>query len=165
MWIIKWAVIVLAVIVLLAVLVVLAGQLGLWRGRPPHGMGVNDGKLKRPSSTPNSVHSQAELWPGHAQLEYARIAPLALKGDGATTIARLKALLQAMPGVQIVDSRADYVYATCQTRLMKFVDDIEFWFDAQAGVVQVRSSSRVGRNDFGVNRARVEALRAALAAS
>ena len=162
MWIIEWAVIGLAVIV---VSVVLAGQLGLLRGKPPHGLGVNDGKLKRLSSTPNSVHSQAELWPGHAQQEYARISPLALKGDGGATITKLKALLQAMPGVQIVDSRADYVYATCQTRLMKFVDDIEFWFDPSAGVVQLRSSSRVGRNDFGVNRARVEVLRAALAAS
>ena len=160
MSIIKWAVIGLAVVVLL---VMLAGQLGLLHGKPPQGLGVNDGKLKRPSSTPNSVHSQAELWPGHAQQEYARILPLALKGDGSATITQLKALLQTMPGVQIVDSRADYVYATCQTRLMKFVDDIELWYDPQAGAVQVRSSSRVGRKDFGVNRARVEALRAALA--
>ena len=162
MWIIKWLAI---VALLLVVLVVLAGQLGFLRGQPPSNMGVSEGRLKRPSPTPNSVHSQADLWPGDAQQAYARVAPLALQRDGPATIARLKTLLEAMPGVAIVQSRPDYVYATCQTKLLKFVDDFEVWFDPTAGVVQVRSASRIGRKDLGVNRARVEALRAALAAS
>ena len=50
-----------------------------------------------------------------------------------------------------------------KTRVMKFVDDAEFWFDPASGVVHVRSASRVGRKDFGVNRARIEAVRQALA--
>ena len=45
---------------------------------------------------------------------------------------------------------------------MKFVDDAEFWFDPANSVVQVRSASRIGRKDFGVNRARIEAIRQAL---
>jgi uncharacterized protein (DUF1499 family) len=49
------------------------------------------------------------------------------------------------------------------TPLMRFVDDAEFWFDPVAGAVQVRSASRVGRNDLGVNRARIEAIRTHLA--
>jgi uncharacterized protein (DUF1499 family) len=48
---------------------------------------------------------------------------------------------------------------------MKFVDDVEFWYDPAARVIQVRSASRVGEGDLGVNRKRIEALRAALAAS
>jgi uncharacterized protein (DUF1499 family) len=162
MSILKWVVV---VVLLLVVLLVLAGQLGFLRGKPPSGLGVHEGRLKRPSATPNSAHSQAERWPGDAQQAYAQVAPLALKGDGAATIARLKALLEATPGVTIVQDRPDYLYATCQTRLLKFVDDFEAWFDPAAGVVQVRSASRLGRKDFGVNRARVEALRTALAAS
>jgi uncharacterized protein (DUF1499 family) len=47
---------------------------------------------------------------------------------------------------------------------MRFVDDAEFWFDPVAGVIQVRSASRVGRGDLGVNRARIESIRARLAA-
>jgi len=47
---------------------------------------------------------------------------------------------------------------------MRYVDDTEFWFDPGAGVVQVRSASRVGSSDLGVNRARIEAIRARLAA-
>jgi uncharacterized protein (DUF1499 family) len=46
---------------------------------------------------------------------------------------------------------------------MRFVDDVEFWVDPAAGVVQVRSASRVGRKDLGVNRARIEAIRERLA--
>jgi uncharacterized protein (DUF1499 family) len=42
------------------------------------------------------------------------------------------------------------------------VDDVEFYFDGKAGLIHVRSASRLGRRDFGVNRARVEALRARL---
>ena len=49
--------------------------------------------------------------------------------------------------------------------MMRFVDDVEFWVDPAAGVVQVRSASRVGRKDFGVNRARIENVRARLAAA
>ena len=48
---------------------------------------------------------------------------------------------------------------------MKFVDDVEFWFDPKAQVIQVRSASRVGEGDMGVNRKRIEAVRAALAAA
>ena len=80
-------------------------------------------------------------------------------------MARLNALLQAEPGATIVDSRIGYLRVQYTTRLMKFVDDAEFWFDPVRGVIEVRSSSRVGRDDFGVNRQRVEALRAGLAAS
>ena len=110
-----------------------------------------------------NVSSQARLWPDHPQRDYADIAPLSLRGDGAETIVRLQALVHSEPGASIVESRPDYLRAQFTTRLMKFVDDVEFWFDPAAGVIQVRSASRVGRKDFGVNRQRVERLRARLA--
>lgn len=156
--------IILLVLLALPVALLIAGQLGLLAGTAPADLGVNEGKLKRPSKTPNSVSSQAELWPGHPQLEYARIAPLALMGDGPATLARLKALVQATPGATVVKEAPGYLYATFQTRLLKFTDDVEFWHDPAAGVIQVRSASRLGRKDFGVNRARIEALRRQLAA-
>lgn len=147
----------------LAALLWIAGQAGLLSGTPPGDLGVRDGKFGRPSETRNSVSSQARLWPGHTQREYAEIAPLALRGDGAATIARLKTLMQTEPGATIIESRADYLYVQYTSRLLKFVDDVEFWFDPADGVIQVRSSSRIGRSDFGVNRRRVEALRERLA--
>jgi uncharacterized protein (DUF1499 family) len=157
---IKWIVIVLLA---LAVVAVLAGQLGFLSGNAPGDLGVKDGRLKPPSQTENSVSSQASLHPDHPMRGYAQIAPLALSGDGPATIAKLSKLLQGMPGVKIVQDKGDgYLYAQCTTPLMKFVDDLELWFDPVNQVVQVRSASRVGRKDFGVNRQRVEMLRAGL---
>ena len=140
-----------------------AARFGAFSGRPPDNLGLRDGKLKPPSKTPNSVSSQAALWPDHPQRDHAAITPLPLQGDGPATIARLAQLIQSIDGARIVERRPDYLYAQFTTRLMGFVDDAEFWFDPAAGVVQVRSASRVGRGDLGVNRARVEALRARLA--
>ena len=148
-----------------ALALLLAGQLGLLRGTPPDDLGVREGKLKRPSLTPNSVSSQADAWPEHPQQGYARAAPLALRGDGPATIARLAALCQAMPGATIVTQKPDYLYVQFQTQWLKFVDDAEFWYDPVAGLVQVRSASRVGRKDFGVNRERLESIRSRLNAA
>ena len=147
-----------------ALLVLLAAQLGAFGGTPPNDLGVRDGRLKPPSNTANSVSSQADLWPQHPMHDEARIAPLALQGSGAQTMAKLRRLAEAMPGAQVMQSRDDYLYVQFTTRWMRFVDDAEFWFDPNAGAVQLRSASRVGRKDFGVNRARIEAMRQALAA-
>jgi Protein of unknown function (DUF1499) len=46
---------------------------------------------------------------------------------------------------------------------MGFVDDVEFWLDRTANVVHVRSASRLGKSDLGVNRKRVEQIRTKLA--
>jgi uncharacterized protein (DUF1499 family) len=143
-----------------------AGQAGMLRGTPPVDLGVNEGRLKAPSTTPNSVSSQAALWPGHPQASYADIAPLAKAlgdaGDGAATLAQLISLVEATPGGRVVTSRPGYLRAEFTTRWLRFTDDAEFWFDPAAGVVHVRSASRLGREDLGVNRQRVEQLRARL---
>ena len=143
--------------------VLVAARLGAFSGSPPDNLGLREGKLKPPSRTPNSVSSQAALWPEHPQREAAAIAPLPLKGDGPATIARLAQIIGGMDGARIVERRPDYLYAQFTTQLMRFVDDSEFWFDPASNVIQVRSASRVGRKDFDVNRARIEAVRARLA--
>lgn len=153
---------ILASIVLLAVAGVVGAQFGLMRGVPPKDLGVHGGRLKPPSKAPNSVSSQADLWPDHPQRQEARIAPLALQGDGPATMARLRSVVAAMPGATVVIDKPDYLYVQFETRWMKYVDDAEFWFDPQAQVVHVRSASRIGRKDFGANRERIEGIRAAL---
>lgn len=140
-----------------------AARLGMFSGQQPSTLGLREGKLKPPSKFPNSVSSQAALWPDHPQRERAAIAPLALLGDGPATIARLAQVVQGMAGARIVEHRPDYLYVQFTTLLMRYVDDAEFWFDPAAGVIQVRSASRVGHGDRGVNRAWVEAIRARLA--
>ncbi len=146
------------VIALVAVLVAF-GQLGLLRGRAPSDLGIKDGLLKRPSKTPNSVSSQATLHANHPQMDYAQIDPLVYAGDGEKALAKIALILGTMPRTTIVTQEADYLYAQCTTSILKFTDDVEFWLDRKAGVIQVRSASRLGRKDFNVNRARIEAIR------
>ena len=162
MLIIKWLVI---AVMLVIVLAVAAGQLGFLQGTAPNDLGVHDGKLKPPSMTENSVTSQVALYPDHPQRKYADIAPLRVKGEGPATIAQIKALVEGMDGAKVVKSEPGYLYAQFTSKLMKYVDDVEFWFDPAANVIQVRSASRVGRGDLGVNRKRIEAVRAALEAA
>ncbi len=159
MRIVKWLLSTVAALVLLGVA---AGQLGLLRGQAPGDLGVKDGKLKAPSTSPNSVSSQADLWPGHPQQASARIAPLAVAGDPAAAMARLQAAVAATPGAVVIKADVDYLYAQYTTPLMHYTDDVEFWFDRAAGVVQLRSASRLGEGDLGANRQRIEALRARL---
>lgn len=147
---------------LLAMLLV-AGQLGLLRGRMPPDLGVKSGRLKPPAQNPNSVSSQAALYPDHPFGAYADIAPLAYTGNGAAAFARAVALVRATPGTNVVEETPGYLHAQCSTRVLKFTDDLELLLDDAAHVIHVRSSSRLGRKDFGVNRARVEALRARFA--
>lgn len=149
----------------LVALVVIAGQAGLLGGQRPE-LGVVDGRLQPPSSTRNSVSSQTHLHPGHPQAAYAAVEPLPLKAAGtAASLRVLVGVLQAIPGVTVVAQKDNYLRAQAQTRWLKFVDDLEFWIDPhtspQTARIEVRSASRLGRKDFGVNRARLEAIRAA----
>ena len=120
----------------------------------PDNLGVKDGRLAPPKRTPNCVSSQAD--PGDAE-HY--IAPIAFKGDTAAAMAAVRKAVEGMTGSTIIRADGGYLYAEYRTKLMRFVDDVEFLHDPKAGVIHVRSASRLGRRDFGVNRARVEALR------
>ena len=153
-----------AIVVLVGVGLFLAGRFGLLSGQAPSDLGVKDGRLKTPSNTANSVSSQALLHPDHPMRTYAQIAPLPLRGSGAQTIKALARLVEEMPGGRVVESTDNYLRAEFTSPMLRFVDDAEFWFDATNQRVEVRSASRLGRKDFGVNRGRVEALRDRLSA-
>jgi uncharacterized protein (DUF1499 family) len=147
-----------ATLIALPVVLVLAGQLGFLSGQAPTDLGVQAERLKAPSLTRNSVSSQAALHPDHPQLSYAQIDPLPLRGTPQDSMALLQRALAAEPGVRIVTSTEGYLRATATTRWMAFVDDLEFWLNPTQGVIDVRSASRLGREDFGANRARLERI-------
>jgi uncharacterized protein (DUF1499 family) len=92
------------------------------------------------------------------------VAPLPVQGDGKATIAKIARVVEGLPGATIIERRDDYLYAQFTSAVMRFVDDTEFWFDPAANVIHVRSASRIGRSDLGVNRARIEGIRARLGA-
>ena len=79
-------------------------------------------------------------------------------GDPAAARSRLRKLLERRPRTEICRFEEDYVHAEASTKWLGFVDDLEFRFDHAAEVVQLRSASRLGKGDFGVNRKRAESL-------
>lgn len=150
----------------LIVALLAAAQMGVLSGRPPTDLGVKQGRLKAPSNSPNSVSSQADLYPDHPQRSHALIEALPFKnGDASASVQALVAALSSLQGVSILARRHDYVHAEAQTPWLKFVDDMEFWVNPERQVIEVRSASRMGRKDFGVNRQRIEALRKAYLAA
>jgi len=152
------------VLAALVVLVFIAGRAGLLKGRTPQ-LGVRDGRLKPPRRTPNSVSSQAALYPDAPQKDYATIAPFAVREDAGKSLERLRSIVTGMPGAQVIEARPDYLYAQFMSSGLHFVDDTEFWWSPGENTIHVRSASRLGRRDFHVNRKRVEAIRAAYSAA
>ena len=120
----------------------------------PGNLGVKDGRLAPPGRTPNSVSSQADS----ADAEHY-IAPIPFKGDVPAAMAAVRNAMESMRDATIIRQDGGYLYAEFRSKLMRYVDDVEILFDEKAGVMHVRSASRLGRRDFGVNRARIEALR------
>jgi uncharacterized protein (DUF1499 family) len=123
-------------------------------GKRPTNLGVKSGKLAATVNKPNNVSSQADP----ADRAH-HVAPLAFSGAPAAAMAKLKGVIEGLPLTRVVESRGDYLYAEFSTKLMGYVDDVEFYCDGKA--IQVRSASRLGYSDMGVNRKRVEAIRAA----
>src|SRR5512147_125292 len=105
-------------------------------------------------SSPNCVSSQA------ADADH-RVDPIAYRGDAVAAMRRLRAVIAAMPRANIVSADDHALRAEFTSRLFRFVDDVDCIVDPAASVIQIRSASRVGSSDLGVNRKRVEAIRAA----
>jgi uncharacterized protein (DUF1499 family) len=78
---------------------------------------------------------------------------------------RLQAALKMMPRLEIFESRPGYIHAVACSKLWHFKDDVEFSLDEEHHRIDVRSSSRLGTYDWGVNRKRVEAIRGLFAAA
>jgi len=128
----------------------------MFNWRRPTNLGVKDGRLAPCRSTPNCVSSQADP----ADREHY-IAPIAFRGR----MDELRRAVESMPRSSVIAAERNYLYAEYRTALMRYVDDVELYYDERAGLVHVRSASRLGRRDFGVNRKRVEELRALIGAS
>ncbi|HEY9647011.1 MAG TPA: DUF1499 domain-containing protein, partial [Chroococcidiopsis sp.] len=72
---------------------------------------------------------------------------------------------EGLERTKIITATSDYLYAEFSSKLMGFVDDVEFYLSPADGVIHVRSASRLGQSDLGVNRKRIEDIRAAFEAA
>lgn len=127
----------------------------MFSGKRPDYLGLKDGKLPRCKRTPNCVSSQAEA----SDVEHS-VAPIRFKGSAVDAMAAVRKAIEGMERATVLRHDANYLYAEFRSKVLGFVDDVEFTHDEKAGLIHVRSAARLGRRDFGVNRARVEALRA-----
>lgn len=126
--------------------------------RPPTNLGPRDGKLASCPDSPNCVSTFASD-PEHA------VAPLKFEGPGSDAMNRLKLALAVLPRTRVVRETDNYLHAESTSLLFRFVDDVEFLVEESQGLVHFRSASRAGRSDLGVNRARMEKVRAAFDAA
>ncbi|MEJ2056909.1 MAG: DUF1499 domain-containing protein [Desulfofustis sp.] len=118
-------------------------------------LGVNNGRLTPCPKTPNCVNSQAED-------EKHAIEPIVVAAAPQKTRDRLLKVVAAEKRAEIVRAEKDYIRTTFRSAFFGFVDDVEFYISGQRKdntVVHVRSASRIGHSDLGVNRKRVERIR------
>ena len=108
---------------------------------------------------PDSPNCVSSLASGSDREHY--VAPFSFSGDPAAAWQQLRTAVLAEKRVTIVEEKEDYLHAEMRSLIFRFVDDVEFSLDADAGLINVRSASRVGYSDFGVNRKRVERIRTA----
>ncbi len=127
----------------------------MFAGKRPQNLGVRDGKLAPCPNTPNCVCSQS------LEAEH-RIEPLTYSSTPTEAMADLKTAIQAMKKTQIITENKNYLYVEFTSAIMGFVDDVEFYLDEDAKLIHVRSASRLGKSDLGVNRKRIETIRTKL---
>lgn len=104
--------------------------------------------------SPNCVSSQATN-------KDQQVDPIVFTLPPQQALARLKQVLAGMPRTRLVKEEGGYLHAEVRSFLFRFVDDLEFLVDNERNLIHIRSASRTGHSDFGVNRRRVERIRKA----
>jgi len=117
----------------------------------PSNLGVRDGRLALCPESPNCVSSQS------TDVAHA-VAPLIYTGTAADAVASLKQIIKGMKRAVVVEATATYLHIEFTSALFRFIDDVEFIVDDAEKKIHVRSASRIGYSDLGVNRRRVERI-------
>jgi uncharacterized protein (DUF1499 family) len=102
--------------------------------------------------TPNCLSSLAKN-PKH------RIEPFKLKKDPETSWEIVQKTVGSLPRTKIVSADNSDIHAECRSMIFRFIDDLTLHLTPSTGIIHIRSASRIGYSDFGVNRRRVENLR------
>ena len=128
---------------------------GLFSNSASAAIGINSDRLEPCPSSPNCVVSV------NGDEEH-QIDPITYNSDRATAKETLLKVLSVVPRTEVIDSTDNYIHAESTSRIFKFVDDVEFYFPEDENVIHLRSASRVGESDLGVNRRRMEQIRLAM---
>ena len=145
--------VVLTLVFLLGGTILFSGQTKLLAGTKPNNLGMATGQLLACPDTPNCVNSKS------LDAEH-KITPLTYTSSAEDAFNTLKTVVQSFKQSAITQETGNYIYAEFTIPVVGFVDDIEFLLDKEAQVIHVRSASRLGESDLGVNRKRIETIRA-----
>jgi uncharacterized protein (DUF1499 family) len=135
-----------------------ATLVGVQIAQPPTALGVREGRLADCPGSPNCVSTQS------TDARFA-LEPLPYTGSTIAAQQAIVAVLRAQPRAMILLEEPTYVHALFRSPTVGFPDDVEVYLDEATQMIHFRSAARMGRGDMGVNRARMEALRAELAAA
>jgi uncharacterized protein (DUF1499 family) len=124
-------------------------------GTRPEDLGEVAGKLRACPGSPNCVSSDATD-------DEHRIAAIEIVGPPEVAFAAARRIVSEWPRSEIVHDGPLVMHVECTSTLMRFVDDLELVLRPLRGEIAVRSASRGGYSDMGVNRRRVEQLREAM---
>jgi uncharacterized protein (DUF1499 family) len=116
------------------------------------GLGVKNGELSSCPQSPNCVSSQSTD-------EKHYIEPLHYEGPMREARDTILTIIRSMKRTKIIVITDEYIRAEFVSALFRFVDDVEFYFNDESKKIHIRSVSRVGYSDLGVNRKRMEQIR------
>lgn len=122
-------------------------------GTRPNYLGIKTDKLNNCPATPNCITSFADP----TDTVHYR-SPVTYKKPLVEAYKILKERLEQSPRTKIIQENSNYIYTEFTSLIMRYVDDVEFYFDEKNKLLHFRSASRLGKSDLGVNRKRIESL-------
>jgi uncharacterized protein (DUF1499 family) len=143
---------VLGIVASLFALVSLGFALMSMFSKAPATLGIHDGRLSPCPSSPNCVCSYDD------DKKHA-VDALKTHNDPEADLDRLVQIIEKLPRTKVVSREENYLHAEFTSLIFRFVDDVEFLVDSEQGKIHVRSASRIGYSDMGVNRRRIEHIR------
>lgn len=138
---------------LIILLIAIVGFLTWQNWKMPKTTGLVNGRLQPCQSKPNCVCSCQDDEAHH-------ISPLPFSSE--ETLDQIQAFFSTNYIAQVVEKSPNYLHIVITTPTLRFKDDLVFVVNHEKGIIEVRSASRVGYSDVGVNRTRIEALRSSL---
>lgn len=118
----------------------------------PSNLGIIDGKLNECGEYPNCVCTDS-------QKESHKIDYLPFKPEIENQKEYLKSVIAKIPRTKLIVEKENYLYYEFRSLAWRFIDDVEFYFNENTKQIHMRSASRIGTNDFGANRNRIENIR------
>lgn len=116
--------------------------------------GMINNKFKPCPKTPNCVSTMA---PKEDKKHF--ITPISYNSSQEEAVEKMIQIINSLKGTTITVKDINYIHAIFSTKLLRFKDDVEFYFDDSSKIIHFKSASRIGSSDLGTNRKRMEKIK------